>query len=102
MKPRPSRTFNPLHFDDLDPHRFEDLVRQLVYGFRNWNRLEAIGRSGADAGVDIRGVELHRSTEPDEEEDESELAENRVFGSYSASVRSSSVLRRHELPLKQH
>jgi hypothetical protein len=72
MKPRPSRTFNPLHFDDLDPHRFEDLLRQLVYGFRNWNRLEAIGRSGADAGVDIRGVELHRSTEPDEEEDESE------------------------------
>lgn len=69
MKPEPSRTFNQLHFEDLDPHRFEDLVRQLVYGFRNWTILEALGRSGADAGVDIRGVEVRRATTTDDEGD---------------------------------
>jgi hypothetical protein len=57
VKPRPSRTTNPLHFDDLEPHRFEDLVRQLLYGFRNWVALEPLGRSGADEGIDIRGIE---------------------------------------------
>lgn len=25
----------------LDPLHFEDLTRQLVYGFKNWRRLEA-------------------------------------------------------------
>jgi hypothetical protein len=48
---------NPLPFQDLEPHRFEDLVRQLAYEFREWVSLEAIGRSGADEGIDIRGVE---------------------------------------------
>src|SRR5437762_1587544 len=52
-----TRTVNPLHFEDLEPHRFEDLVRQLIYDFRNWSRLEALGRSGNDDGIDIRGVE---------------------------------------------
>ena len=31
MKPTPTRTLNPLPFDDLEPHRFEDLIRQLAY-----------------------------------------------------------------------
>jgi len=57
MKPRPGRTIGQLHFEDLEPHRFEDLVRQLAYGFRDWIRLEPLGRSGADDGVDIRGIE---------------------------------------------
>jgi hypothetical protein len=57
VKPTPSRTTNQLHFEDLDPHRFEDLVRQLVYGWRNWTVLEPLGRSGADDGIDIRGIE---------------------------------------------
>jgi hypothetical protein len=57
-KPRASRTVNPLHFEDLEPHRFEDLIRQLAYGFRTWTRLEATGRLGGDEGTDIRGLEL--------------------------------------------
>ncbi|MHB0968146.1 MAG: restriction endonuclease [Thermoanaerobaculia bacterium] len=52
-----SRTIGPLHFEDLEPHRFEDLVRQLTYDFRSWARLEATGRTGADEGVDILAIE---------------------------------------------
>jgi hypothetical protein len=62
VKPRPGRTINPIHFEDLEPHRFEDLVRQLVYGFRDWVALEPLGRSGADEGIDIRGIERVPST----------------------------------------
>lgn len=29
-----SRTIGPLHFEDLDPKRFEDLIRQLAYEFK--------------------------------------------------------------------
>jgi hypothetical protein len=58
VKPSPTRTINPLHFEDLEPHRFEDLVRQLTYGFRRWVVLEPLGRTGADEGIDIRGIEL--------------------------------------------
>lgn len=73
MKPRPSRTINRLHFEDLDPQRFEDLVRQLIYGFREWTVLEAIGASGNDGGVDIRGVELvHRPSVGDDSEGEAD------------------------------
>jgi hypothetical protein len=28
---RPARTIGPLHPEDLEPHRFEDMVRQLLY-----------------------------------------------------------------------
>jgi hypothetical protein len=55
---RATRTINPLHFEDLEPHRFEDLVRQLAHGFRPWRSLEATGRLGRDRGVDIRGWEI--------------------------------------------
>lgn len=67
-----TRTINPLHFEDLEPHRFEDLVRQLAYGFRSWGRLEATGRQGKDEGTDIRGLELvtgKQETEAEEEEE---------------------------------
>lgn len=57
VKPRPGRTIGQLHFEDLEPHRFEDLVREIVYGFRDWVALEPLGRSGADEGIDIRGIE---------------------------------------------
>lgn len=57
-------TVNPLHFEDLDPHRFEDLIRQLLYDFRSWSSLEATGRSGSDDGFDARGWEV---IPPDEE-----------------------------------
>ena len=53
-----TRGLHPLHFEDLDPHRFEDLVRQLAYEFRPWSKLEATGRSGADDGFDARGLEI--------------------------------------------
>lgn len=53
-----TRTIGPLHFEDLDPKRFEDLVRQLAYEFKPWRRLEATGRSGSDDGFDVRGYEI--------------------------------------------
>lgn len=53
----PTKTINPLHFEDLEPLRFEDMVRQLVYDFRDWSSIEAVGQLGADEGIDIRAVE---------------------------------------------
>jgi hypothetical protein len=47
----------PIHFEDLEPHRFEDLVRQLVYDFKDWQSIEATGRGGNDEGFDIRAYE---------------------------------------------
>src|ERR1700676_5494541 len=58
MSATPTRTYNPLPFTDLEPKRFEDLVRQLVYDFRPWRRLEATGRSGSDDGFDARALEI--------------------------------------------
>lgn len=52
-----TRTLNPIHFEDLEPHRFEDLIRQLVYDFRTWKSLQALGRSGADEGMDVLATE---------------------------------------------
>src|SRR5258708_5481991 len=71
----PSRTLHPLPFEHLEPHRFEDLVRQLVYDFRPWRALEATGRAGNDDGFDARGWEVVMrtgSSRPEEavEEDE--------------------------------
>src|SRR5260370_36942775 len=56
-KPHATRTFAPLQFDALEPHRFEDLVRDLLYGYRDWQRIEATGRGGADDGFDARAYE---------------------------------------------
>jgi len=53
-----TRTINPLHFGDLEPHRFEDLIRQLAYTYQRWLYLDATGRLGRDDGLDIRGVEI--------------------------------------------
>lgn len=52
-----NRTINPLHFEDLEPHRFEDLVRNLLYDFRDWRSIEATGRGGGDDGFDVRAWE---------------------------------------------
>src|SRR4051812_10020399 len=69
-----SRTVNPLHFEDFEPKRFEDLVRQLAYEFRPWRKLEATGRSGSDDGFDARALEIFSDvSEPapaDSKEDE--------------------------------
>jgi hypothetical protein len=52
-----TRTFAPLQFEALEPHRFEDLVRDLMYDYRDWQTIEATGRSGSDDGYDIRAFE---------------------------------------------
>lgn len=74
-----TRTLNPLPFGDLEPKRFEDLVRQLTYEFKDWRRLEATGRSGSDDGFDARGYEIVDSTRPTldtENEDKEEELDN--------------------------
>ena len=68
-KPHITRTLGPIHFEDLDPHRFEDLVRQLTYDFKQWQSIESTGRGGADDGFDVRAYEvLPPSTTPDDED----------------------------------
>ena len=72
MKVTTTRTLNPLPFQDLEPHRFEDLIRQLAYDFRGWKSLEATGRSGSDEGLDIRATELVVATDQGERDEDSE------------------------------
>lgn len=68
-----TRTLGPIHFEDLDPHRFEDLIRQLVYDFKQWQTIESTGRGGADDGFDIRACEaVSASAAPAEDESEEE------------------------------
>lgn len=67
-----SRTINPLHFEDLEPHRFEDLVRQLIYDYRDWKSIEATGRAGSDDGFDVRAWENVYPEEPSVEDEENE------------------------------
>jgi hypothetical protein len=70
-----TRTLNRLPFNELDPKRFEDLVRQLIYDFRTWRQLEATGRAGSDDGYDARGWEIVADAdagEIDEEEGDEE------------------------------
>src|SRR5262245_34917316 len=83
-KPVPTRTTGPSHLDDLEAHRFEDLVRRLIYDFRPWRQLEATGRSGSDAGFDARGFEIQPGHSiPDEAIDEDlpeeESVEDRIW-----------------------
>ncbi|RWP30586.1 hypothetical protein [Mesorhizobium sp.] len=77
-----TRTINPLQFDALEPKRFEDLVRQLLYDFRQWRQLEPTGRMGSDDGFDARGWEVI-SIDIDEEypgeEGETPLSTDRIW-----------------------
>lgn len=79
-KQQVTRTMNPLHFEDLEPHRFEDLVRQLAYDFKDWQVIEATGRAGSDDGIDIRAYEkrivIQDSSEDDTIEDEQTIEGN--------------------------
>jgi len=73
-KPHVTRTLGPIHFEDLDPHRFEDLVRQLIYDFKQWQTIESTGRGGADDGFDVRAYEvLQTPAILDDEEEKDEL-----------------------------
>lgn len=56
-KPKITRTYGPIHFEDLEPHHFEDLIRELIYDFKDWQSIEATGRGGSDDGFDIRAYE---------------------------------------------
>lgn len=67
-----SKTINPIHFEDLEPHRFEDLVRQLIYDLKNWRSLEATGRAGGDDGFDVRGLEVVDAENLENENDDKE------------------------------
>lgn len=73
-KPHITRTLAPIHFEDLEPHRFEDLVRQLTYDFRQWKSIESTGRGGADDGFDIRGYESVILATFDPEDDQADSA----------------------------
>lgn len=74
-----TRTMNPLPFQDLEPKRFEDLIRQLIYDFRDWQKLEATGRSGSDEGFDARALERNPTNEVDNEEENVSLAQNKFW-----------------------
>jgi hypothetical protein len=74
----PTRTIGPLHLEDLEPHRFEDMVRQLIYDFRDWRALEATGRSGSDDGFDARGFEIVVGAEEPEDPEDGESASREV------------------------
>lgn len=80
-KAPPTQTTGPLHFEDLEPHRFEDLVRRLIYDFRDWEQLEATGRLGSDDGFDVRGFERGEfgTGEPQVEGEEVEAPADRVW-----------------------
>jgi Restriction endonuclease len=69
-KSKVTRTYGPIHFEDLDPHRFEDLVRELIYDYKDWQSIEATGRSGSDDGFDIRAYEkVINNSDTEEDED---------------------------------
>lgn len=67
--PTATCTIGPLHLEDLEPHRFEDMMRQLLYDFRPWRDLEATGRSGADGSFDARGWEIIAGEAPETNND---------------------------------
>lgn len=61
-KPHVTRTYSQIHFEDLDPKRFEDLIRQLIYDYKDWQNIEATGIGGNDDGFDIRAFEKTNDT----------------------------------------
>ena len=76
MKTKITRTYGPIHFEDLDPHRFEDLIRELIYDYKDWLTIEATGRSGNDSGFDVRAYEKvneDSSAIKDEDEEQEEI-----------------------------
>lgn len=71
-KPHVTKTTGPIHFEDLDPKRFEGLVRQLIYDFRDWKTIEATGEGGSDDGFDVRAFEKVKEGDQGEAEEDSE------------------------------
>lgn len=60
---KPSKTTNRLHFEDLDPKRFEDLCLNLIYKMKNWKDIKHYGATGKDEGIDIYTVEQNNGNE---------------------------------------
>ena len=58
-----TKTTNPIHFEDLEPLRFEDLAFNLLYRQSKWHSINHLGRSGSDGGIDIEGTEIDSKTE---------------------------------------
>lgn len=54
---KPTRTINKIHFDDLDPRRFEDFSLAIVYRLNRWHDIRHYGRSGSDDGIDIEAIQ---------------------------------------------
>lgn len=54
--PNPSVTTNRLHFEDLEPRRFEELGFQLLQRIYKWERVDHTGVCGNDGGVDVFGI----------------------------------------------
>lgn len=55
---KPTTTTNRLHFEDLDPHRFEDFGMEFLHRKYQWKRLDPVGAMGADNGIDVFGVTI--------------------------------------------
>ena len=53
-----TRTINQIHFEDLDPIRFEEMILAIVYRWRSWATLDHLGKKGSDNGIDIRATEI--------------------------------------------
>lgn len=81
--PTVTKSLHQLPFDQLEPRRFEDLIRQLAYDFKEWRALEATGKSGGDDGYDIRGWEIvpEVSEDDDERKDDDDPEPARDFSS---------------------
>lgn len=52
-----TKTIGQLHFEDLDPIRFEELTMSMIYRMKRWLSLDHFGKQGSDRGVDIRAIE---------------------------------------------
>lgn len=75
-----TNTMGPMHFEDLDPHRFEDLIRELMYDWKDWQDIQATGRGGSDDGFDIRAWEKTKEITNKDEEDEGNLGVHPMDG----------------------
>lgn len=53
----PTITINQLHFNDLDPIRFEELILSMVYRSKKWKKIDHYGKKGSDDGIDICAVD---------------------------------------------
>jgi hypothetical protein len=79
--------WHPTHLgtvEDLEPRRFDDLVRQLIYG-----------RSGSDDGIDARGFEIVDGGEPtpaDDPDDQPEEQASRTIEDRIWQIQSLPVL----------